>query len=156
MLWQGATNFNYDLLLFQETYRPFYAASPMWEFWFTDAYVPENPWTASNLKGYYPRYRTDATSRTHSNWNRKSDYWNADATYLRLKTLEIGYSLLISLVKKAGLQNCRIFVSGYNLVTLSKLKILDPEAETDRNVVPYPGMYYPQTKIFNTGITLTF
>ena len=156
MLWQGATNFNYNLLLIQETYRPFYAASPMWDFWYTDAYTPENPWIPANLDGYYPRYRTDNNSRTHSNWNRVSTYWLADATYLRLKTFEIGYTLPGRFTKKVGVGKFRIFVNANNLLTFSSLKILDPEIEVDRTVVPYPGMYYPQTKITNAGISITF
>jgi hypothetical protein len=156
MLWQGATNFNYNLLLINETYRPFYAASPMWDFWFTDAYTPENPWMPANLNGYYPRYRTDNNSRTHSNWNKFSTHWLSDATYLRLKTLEIGYTLPESFTRKAGIGKFRIYFNASNLLTFSKMKILDPEIEVDRNVVPYPGMYYPQTKITNAGVSITF
>lgn len=156
MLWQGATNFNYDLLQIQETFRPFYADSWSWDIWYKNAYIPENPWIPANLNGYYPRYRTDQTSRTLSNWNRVSDYWLADATYIRLKTLELGYTLPNSLTNKVGLRNCRLSFSGFNLLTFSKMDLLDPEIETDRNIVPFPGQYYPQTKIYNFGINVSF
>ncbi len=156
MLWQGATNFNYNLMLVQETFRPFYADSWMWKFWYKEAWTPENPWTGAQRNGYYPRYRSDQTSRNHSNWNKDSDYWMTDATYVRLKTIELGYTFSPRLLKVLKVDKFRVYVSGYNLLTFSSCDLLDPEIEVDRNVVPYPGMYYPQTKVYNVGVTLTF
>jgi hypothetical protein len=70
--------------------------------------------------------------------------------YIRLKNFEIGYSLPARFAKKAGINNLRIYVNGLNLATWSKEKILDPEA-TSSSI-----QYYPQSRVINTGVTLTF
>lgn len=81
-----------------------------------------------------------------------STFWIEDASYIRLKTLEIGYTIPKHIVSKIKLQNCRIYLNGYNLFTIDKNKWYDPEA-------PWLGgdsFYYPQTKVYNVGINLTF
>ena len=70
--------------------------------------------------------------------------------YLRLKNVELGYNLPPDIGKKIGISNLRVYVSGLNLITWDKLHILDPEAPTG------DGKYYPQARIINTGIKVTF
>ena len=52
--------------------------------------------------------------------------------------------------KKAGLSNLRVYVGGLNLVTWDKMKLWDPESTSGN------GHYYPQAKILNTGVRVTF
>ena len=79
-----------------------------------------------------------------------SDLWLRDASYLRLKNLEIGYSLPAGVIKKLRLSQFRIYMSGFNLFTFDRLKIMDPE-QTDT----YNGDY-PLVKVINFGLKLGF
>ena len=74
-----------------------------------------------------------------------------NANYLRLKSLEVGYSIPKKILSKAGLERARIYFSGYNMITFTKLKYLDPEHPSDTW-----GYLYPLTKTYNIGINLTF
>jgi hypothetical protein len=78
-----------------------------------------------------------------------STFWLRDASFVRLKTLELGYTLPQSLLAKAKLSSMRIYVNGNNLFTIDKLKIYDPEGSDER------GNFYPQSRIFNFGLNLT-
>jgi hypothetical protein len=62
--------------------------------------------------------------------------------------MEIGYNLPTNLLKKIGVEKIRVYFSGQNLLTLSKIKEIDPE-ETQ-------GTDYPLPRVLNLGVTLTF
>jgi TonB-linked SusC/RagA family outer membrane protein len=79
-----------------------------------------------------------------------SSLWIRDASYLRLKNLEIGYKFQSALLKKAALSSLRIYLSGQNLFTWDKLKFLDPENQASQS------MAYPQLKVFNLGCNIQF
>ncbi len=85
-----------------------------------------------------------------SNNYKDSDLWVRDASYLRLKNIEIGYALPGRIMKKTALSNFRIFVSGYNLLTFSDLKMLDPEAD------PSSEVEYPVIRVVNIGLKFGF
>jgi TonB-linked SusC/RagA family outer membrane protein len=103
-------------------------------------------WTTSNPNGSMPR----AGGNNNSNDVYASTFWIQNASFLRLKNLEIGYTLPSKLYQKLFIKNMRVYVSGYNLFTVSQIKILDPETSSA------DGSYYPQLRIFNAGISLTF
>jgi TonB-linked SusC/RagA family outer membrane protein len=86
--------------------------------------------------------RTDVSGLT-------STFWLRDASFVRLKTLEMAYSLPQSLLTRTRLSAMRIYVNGNNLFTIDKLKIYDPEGSNER------GNFYPQSKIYNLGFNLT-
>jgi len=102
----------------------------------------EGRWTESNPDATKPR-----------TWNRDEEYWRGqantywlrNANYLRLKNLEIGYSILNH---KAGINNLRVYFSGLNLFTLDKLESFDPEVTSTTA--------YPLNKVWNVGVTLNF
>jgi TonB-linked SusC/RagA family outer membrane protein len=152
MLWQGAGEYDFNTLGANDIYFPFYAGSWIWKFWYDNAWTPENPWTKANPNGKFPRYRTDTNNRVHSNWKYLSDFWLVDGDYIRLKTLEIGYTLPKQTLNKYGIKNCRVFISGNNLLTFSKMKYIDPEIATTGTL----GNYYPQTRVYNIGLTMNF
>jgi len=79
-----------------------------------------------------------------------STFWLRDATFVRLKTLELGYSLPQSLLSRIKISALRLYLNGNNLITIDKLKIYDPEGSDER------GNFYPQSKIYNLGLNLTF
>ena len=72
-----------------------------------------------------------------------------DATFLRLKSVEIGYTLPRDILKKIKVQNFRIYASGTNLLCWSKFKLWDPEMAGN-------GLGYPIQRVFNVGINLGF
>lgn len=106
-------------------------------------------WTPENTGAKYPRVTT--TLYGVSMPNTCSDFWMQDATYLRLKNLQIGYSLPKAWLTKLGISKVRLYYSGQNILTLTGfLKGWDPEAPAGR------GNYYPQTKVHSFGLNVTF
>lgn len=111
-------------------------------------YLVENAWRPDNTGGTYPRL---TVNDPHNNNGLASTFWFRDGKYLRLKSVQIGYSLPDPFVKKIGISKLRIYVQGSNLFTLSGLpEGIDPESPAINNG------YYPQQKTYMTGVTLTF
>ena len=77
-----------------------------------------------------------------------SNYWLRNGSYMRLKTLDIGYSLPKALVNKVHLNQVRIFFVGTNLLTCSKFKLWDPELGSS------DGKKYPLSKTFSLGLSV--
>jgi TonB-linked SusC/RagA family outer membrane protein len=109
-----------------------------------DVNDPYSEW----IPGYFPALRVDGYSGNLL----PSTFWNKPTAYLRLKTIDLGYSIPSEIVSKAGLQSCRIYINAYNLLTFTRkeLKYVDPEGESGS------GMYYPQMKTVNFGVNLVF
>jgi len=108
----------------------------------------DNRWTEenNNPNALIPRLGGSATN----NWT--TDHFYKTSAYLRLKSLNIGYSLPKAWLKAVNLQQFRIFVSGTNLLTFDKLREygMDPEAPSGA-----AGLYYPQQRLITFGINLT-
>jgi hypothetical protein len=106
----------------------------------------ESPWVA----GKNPALRFNDPN--HSNYNRSSDWWVINQKYLRMRTMELGYTIPSALSQKLYIQKARFYVSTYNLFSIDNVKDLgiDPEI-WDEN-----GLQYPQNKIVNIGFNLTF
>ena len=76
-----------------------------------------------------------------------------NASYIRLKNVQIGYTLPQSITQKAKIQKFRIYVSAENLLTITKLtKLMDPETAAASNGT---GLIYPLSRVFSFGINLT-
>lgn len=106
-------------------------------------WTPETASTAT-----YPALHYDNNSNTK---NSNSGFFLQDASYLRLKSIEIGYELPRDLVKKAGMSGVRFYVQGLNLITWDKLDKYDVDPETGSN-----GNWYPIQKVYNVGVNITF
>lgn len=87
-----------------------------------------------------------------------NDFLLKNADYVRLKSLNIGYSLPSEWMSKIGVQRLRVFLAGFNLLTLSELNKydVDPEAPTATSGAEFTNSYYPQQKTYTIGLTLTF
>jgi hypothetical protein len=88
-----------------------------------------------------------------------SDWAVEDGSYLRLNTLSLGYTIPSELVKRAHIQNLRIYVSGYNVFILTNYSGFDPEVSSRRNTPLTPGLdysAYPKSKQILFGLNLTF
>ena len=98
-----------------------------------------------NLYASWPRL----SDQVIDNNNRNSTWWLRDGTFLRLKSLEIGYSFNVGFLEKVKLKNARIYLTGTNLLTISRFKIWDVEMGGN-------GLGYPIQKTTNIGINLNF
>jgi hypothetical protein len=107
-----------------------------------------NRYTTGSMDSKYPRLPTLETQVEVSGLN--STFWMRDASYVKLKTLELSYSIPERVLSKINVNALRIFANGNNLFTIDKLKWNDPENSSNTNA------NYPQQKIFNLGINLTF
>lgn len=157
MLWQGAGLYDVNVRSAPDYRLPFYAGNTPFTYMLTDAYVPEgNPWLPANTdNARFPLYRTDNYNRSHSSYA-NSDFWLIKGDYIRLKTIELGYTLPQSLLGKWGIDNCKFYVSGYNLVTFSALTKFYMDPEIDTSAARVTGDYYPPVGTYNLGVILKF
>ncbi|WP_026967324.1 SusC/RagA family TonB-linked outer membrane protein [Algoriphagus terrigena] len=88
----------------------------------------------------------------HSNYNKNSTWWLTNVKYLRMRTLELGYTLPERMLNKWKMQTARVFVSTYNLFALDNVHQLgiDPEVAEEN------GLQYPQNKVVNVGFNISF
>jgi hypothetical protein len=109
-----------------------------------DPYNNDSPW----VPGHYPAIRKDQNS--HVNF-RRSDFWMTNVSYLRLRNLELGYSIPEAVINKAGLSRLRVYVTGTNLFSFDNTDDfgIDPEVSSNG------GLVYPQQKVFTAGFNLT-
>jgi len=108
----------------------------------------ENRYTPGSMDSKYPIIPDSETRNMDIN-GFASTFWQMNASFLRLKTLELSYTLPNDLLAKAKINSMRVFLSGTNLFTIDKLKWYDPEG--DRLI----GDFYPQSKVFNLGIRIS-
>lgn len=103
---------------------------------YTDSFNPDSP----NPDAYYPRIL--------SSWRHNYDnfsHWVQDASYMRLKNIQIGYTFSLP---KAKIEKLRVMLSGQNLLTLTKFRVFDPE--NSLNTVSFPNV-----AVYSLGINLT-
>ncbi|ADY52190.1 TonB-dependent receptor plug [Pseudopedobacter saltans DSM 12145] len=142
---QGADKISSNLLNKVENFFPFQRS-------ITDASLREeamNRWRYEdpyNQDVLFPRIRTTG----NSNNTRTSTWWYRDASYIRLKNIELGYAFNPKALKKAKINGLRLYVQGENLYTWDKIKFWDPEV-TDRS-----GARYPISATWTFGLDVTF
>ena len=119
------------------------------DFWHDQPLGLEGHQIPANTDAYYPRPVFEDTR----NQQTQTRYLQ-DASYIRLKNLQVGYTLPRSLVNKVGISNCRVFISGENLWTGTSLnKIFDPETATG-GYSSY-GNAYPLSSTWSFGLSVT-
>lgn len=109
--------------------------------------IADSYWSESNRNPYafWPRLSNQSVEN-----NAKTSTWfMQDATFLRLKSVEVGYTVPSLITKKIKVQNLRVYVSGTNLLCWSKFKLWDPEMAGN-------GLGYPIQRVINVGINLGF
>lgn len=109
---------------------------------YKDCWTEENP----SQDVFWPRL----SESTNPNNNYASTWWKKDMSFLRLKSIELGYTLPRSLTKAIYSNNIRFFVSGNNLFYISKFKLWDPELDTT------DGLKYPSMRSVMFGFQLNF
>lgn len=123
--------------------QPYYNGGNLPQFWVTES------WSEENQNARYPRL----SNSTHNNPSESVSCVQTylyDASYLRLKNIEIGYSLPTKWLKLTPISNLRVYANAQNLFTVSKVPQIDPEN------THAAGWTYPQMKAFNMGLTLQF
>ncbi|MEJ5993771.1 TonB-dependent receptor [Pedobacter sp. Du54] len=126
-------------------WRPGYLAGGLKEI--MNAWTPENP-TNDNW----------AWDKQGIEYNNISSWLVEDGSFVRLKNLTMGYALPSKLIKSLGIERCRMFISGENLLTFSNYSGYDPESSISHSMLT-PGVdltNYPNQKSFTIGINLTF
>lgn len=138
--------------LFQGAARVSFYAKPQA---FTDvqlgnvwAFTVDNRWTKENQNIYADIPRLGVGSQNNNFVN--STHWLRDGSYLRLKQLEVGYSLPKKILNAVHILGARFYVNGVNLFTWSPFKWWDPEAQSIN------GMQYPPQKVINMGLEVKF
>ena len=120
----------------------------------TSANLPSymlNRWTGEGTSNYIPRYvEGDAT-----NWQ-VSDLYVKDGSYLRLKNIQLGYTLPKSFTKKILIDNLRFYVAAENLLTFTKYDGFDPEISSGGTSLGVDRGCYPQAKVYTVGVNLNF
>ena len=105
--------------------------------------LAEGAWRTGRTDAEAPRLLT----RTNTINNQPSDYWVEDKSYVRLKNIQMGYTLPETLTSKAGISKARLYLSAENLLTFTPYHGIDPEVG---------GTTYPTLKQFVFGLNLTF
>ncbi|CAH0129473.1 MULTISPECIES: TonB-dependent receptor [unclassified Pedobacter] len=109
----------------------------------------DNRFSASNPNGTYPRV-TDRASNAISGGQFNNTFWLNDASFLRLKNVEIAYNIKASFLNRINVSGLRLYASAFNLFTISKVKDYDPEGTSGS------GQFYPQQRIINLGANIKF
>jgi TonB-linked SusC/RagA family outer membrane protein len=108
-------------------------------------------WTGEGTSNSFPRL---TTSDNNGNFSNMSDFYLEDGDYIRLKLVQLGYSLPTDVINKVGLQKLRLYVSAENLLTLTKYTGYDPEI--GGGIFGIDRGYYPQARTFYFGANLQF
>ena len=113
----------------------------------TDPFDVNSPWVA----GKYPVLRWNP-GNGYSDYGNNSTFWQHNITYLRARTIELGYSLSSALIRRIKMQKARFYLNAYNLFSLDNMKQfgLDPEVIDDN------GLQFPQNTVVNVGVNLSF
>lgn len=109
--------------------------------------IGDSHWSETN-RDIYAMWPRLSPSFIENN-NKTSTWLMRDGTFLRLKSVELGYTLPNHIASKAHMSNLRIYISGTNLLTFSKFKLWDPEMGGN-------GLGYPVQRVANVGIQLSF
>ncbi len=107
----------------------------------------DNYWSESNRNSYAAMPRL--TTETVNNNIQASTWWIRDGSYIRLKSVEMGYTFPDKILKKLHMSNLRIYASGLNLLTFSKFKEWDIEMGGN-------GFNYPIQAVYNIGLNIGF
>ncbi|MDR0414856.1 MAG: SusC/RagA family TonB-linked outer membrane protein, partial [Prevotellaceae bacterium] len=107
--------------------------------------IAEDHWSEDNrnLYAFWPRL----APRVIGNNTQTSTWWMHDGSFMRLKTVELGYTLPVKLARSLRLQSLRLYFTGNNLLTFSSFKLWDPEMGSN-------GLGYPIQRVYNIGINI--
>jgi TonB-linked SusC/RagA family outer membrane protein len=108
--------------------------------------VANDRWTVDNPnpKAFYPRLAYGNTANANNSF--ANSWWLKDMDFIRLKTLDLGYSFPKKILPKWGVKNIRAYLNAVNVLTFSKFKLWDPELNTSN------GTKYPNVRTISLGL----
>jgi TonB-linked SusC/RagA family outer membrane protein len=129
--------------------RAFANGSNVQKWMFNNRWTPENP----DRNALYPRMKIHGEGRGGPySWH--STYWAWDASYLKIKSLQIGYNLPSSLIEPLGIDRLRIYASGRNVISIDNyVPGWDPELQV---IGAGGGKHYPNMRVYSLGVNLQF
>jgi TonB-linked SusC/RagA family outer membrane protein len=111
--------------------------------------IHKDRWTPETPNGYFPKYYLTG-AQNEKNHVAQTKYLQ-DASYMRFKNLQIGYTVPKNVLNRAGISKLRVYVSGENLATFTDfIKTIDPEFLSNR------GLIYPLQRTWSFGLNLSF
>ncbi|MGN6397822.1 MAG: SusC/RagA family TonB-linked outer membrane protein [Mucilaginibacter sp.] len=118
-------------------------------------------WTPANPDARFPRLAAIGSPSNTYNWRTGSDLYKFNAAYARLKNVNIGYTFPKNISRKIGMDRLRVSVIGQNLLTLTKLKFIDPETSEfgnnlNTNAYSNSARAYPLPVFYGVGLDVTF
>jgi hypothetical protein len=131
---------------------PFQNGGNLLKQFYDDRWHREDPFDVNSkwIPGKNPPLRFNKGD--HSNYNKPSTFWLHNVRYIRLRTMELGYSIPQQLLDRVKFKKARVYINTYNLFSIDNVKSLGIEPEiADEN-----GLQYPQNKLVNIGLNLTF
>ncbi len=113
-------------------------------------YSHDNRWSIDNPSGEHPRLASRGDTYYTGGPYGNNTYFLFNKNYIRVKNLELGYTFGRNLSDKVRIRDLRVYFNALNLITFDKHEIFDPETESQS------GVFYPQARVINTGISLSF
>lgn len=118
-------------------------------------------WTPTNPNAKYPRLAEAGSPSNTNNYRTGSDIYLFDASYIRLKNVQVGYTLREAITKKAKIQSVRLYFTAQNILTITKLSFIDPEItefnnNTNFNTGANSARAYFLPVFYGGGINITF
>lgn len=113
-------------------------------------YMYDNRWSIDNPSSEHPRLASRGDTYFTGGGYGNNTYYLFSKDYIRLKNLELAYNLQNEKIHNAGISNIRLYINGLNLLTLDKHGLFDPETDSQS------GQFYPQARVWNTGVNITF
>jgi TonB-linked SusC/RagA family outer membrane protein len=108
-----------------------------------------NRYSPNNTNGTHPRVSERASSAVSGGLYR-NNFWLNDASFARLKNVQIGYNVPQPVLDRLSISSLKIYANAFNLFTLTGVKDYDPEGTSES------GQFYPQQKIINLGVNIQF
>ncbi|HLZ89289.1 MAG TPA: SusC/RagA family TonB-linked outer membrane protein, partial [Puia sp.] len=117
----------------------------------------DNRWSPTHLNGSYPRVDDRASSSINGGLY-NSTFWMNNSAFIRLKSIQLGYTVDNKLLSRAKIASLRLYVSAFNLFTITKVKDYDPEGTNGQTNggLGATGQFYPQQRIINAGVNVRF
>jgi hypothetical protein len=110
-------------------------------------------WTGPGTSNTFARL---SDNDPNNNFTYPSPFYLEDGAYFRIKTLQLGYTLPKSIMNRYMVDKARIYISGNNLLTLTKYTGFDPEIGGSQGIYSIDRGVYPQARSFMVGVDLTF
>ncbi|PWK78424.1 TonB-linked SusC/RagA family outer membrane protein [Mucilaginibacter oryzae] len=108
----------------------------------------DNRFSPTNPNGTYPKVADRSSNSVSGSY--QNTFWLNDASFLRLKNVQLGYNFNAPFLSKLKIGGLRVYASAFNLFTITKVKDYDPEGNSGS------GQFYPQQRIINLGVNVKF